>query len=178
MNYEKFCQILNFYLFGNEKRELLKKIALHPERFIGLFRPSKAGAKILQNILQSREIKFGDALEKIFEEIVVDLGYKTLDKTIVKENGERLELDLFFTDGNKFFFVEMKVRDDHDSSKKRGQITNFEAKLEELFKIYDNKLIAIMYFVDPYFVKNQNFYLKELSKLEMYYGVSTYLFYG
>ena len=56
-----------------KKRELLKKVADRPERFIGLFRPSKPGTKILQHLLHSHEIRFGDALEELIEEILKDL---------------------------------------------------------------------------------------------------------
>ncbi len=178
MDYSKFCEILNKYIFEGEKRELLKKIADHPERFIGLFRPSKPGTKILQHLLQSHEIRFGDALEKLIEEILKGLGYLILPKSITTANGEQLSLDQFFTDGKNYYFIEQKIRDDHDSTKKRGQIANFEAKLEELFKIYENKLIGIMYFTDPDLMKNKNFYINELNRLKEYYKVPLYLFYG
>ena len=62
MNYEEFCKILNQHIFEGEKKELLRRIAGNPERFIGLFRPTKPGAKILQHLLQSHEIRMGDAL--------------------------------------------------------------------------------------------------------------------
>ena len=178
MNYSKFCAILNKHIFEGEKMELLKKLADSPERFIGLFRPSKPGTKILQHLLQSHEIRFGDALEELIEEILKDLGYSILPKSITTANGEQLSLDQFFTDGESYYFIEQKIRDDHDSTKKRGQIENFEAKLEELFKIYGNKLIGIMYFVDPDLVKNKNFYISELNRLNKYYKVPLYLFYG
>ncbi len=51
MNYKNFCLILNKHIFEDEKKELLKNISERPERFIGLFRPTKPGAKILQHIL-------------------------------------------------------------------------------------------------------------------------------
>ncbi|HDD43696.1 MAG TPA: restriction endonuclease [Candidatus Desulfofervidus auxilii] len=178
MDYSKFCEILNKHIFEGEKRELLKKVADRPERFIGLFRPSKPGTKILQHLLQSHEIRFGDALEELIEEILKDLGYSILPKSITTGNGEQLSLDQFFTDGENYYFIEQKIRDDHDSTKKRGQIANFEAKLEELFKTYKNKLIGIMYFIDPDLVKNKNFYISELNRLNEYYKVSLYLFYG
>jgi len=178
MDYKKFCYILNKHIFEGEKRELLKKIANRPERFIGLFRPSKPGTKILQHLLQSHEIRFGDALEELIEEILKDLGFSILQKKITTANGEELSLDQHFTDGKNYYFIEQKIRDDHDSTKKRGQIANFEAKLEELFKKYKNNLIGIMYFIDPDFVKNKNFYISELNRLKEYYKVPLYLFYG
>lgn len=85
MNYEDFCRILNKHIFEGEKKELLRRIADNPERFIGLFRPTKPGAKILQHLLQSHEIRMGDALEEIIEEILRSLGFKILSKNIAKE---------------------------------------------------------------------------------------------
>ena len=69
MEYKLFKDILNQQIFESSKRDLIIKIAEHPERYIGLFRPTKPKAKILQNLLQSNEIRFGDALEIIFEKI-------------------------------------------------------------------------------------------------------------
>ena len=87
MDYKKFCSILNKHIFEGEKRELLKNIAERPERFIGLFRPTKPGAKILQHILQSHEIRFGDAFEELIEEILRELNFSILNKSIVKSMG-------------------------------------------------------------------------------------------
>ncbi|MGC8977249.1 MAG: HpyAIV family type II restriction enzyme, partial [Candidatus Ratteibacteria bacterium] len=93
MNYEKFCAILNKHIFEGEKKELLRKIADNPERFLGLFRATKPGAKILQHLLQSHEIRMGDALEEIVEQILKDMGFEILAKSIVNEEGEQLSLD-------------------------------------------------------------------------------------
>jgi len=178
MNYQKFCAILNKHIFEGEKKELLRKIAEAPERFIGLFRPTKPGAKILQYLLQSHEIRMGDAFEEVIKEILKDMGFKILDETIINESGEILFLDQYFTDGEKYYFIEQKVRDDHDSTKKRGQISNFETKLEILHKKHGSNLIGIMYFIDPELYKNKAYYSQELKKFEKFYGVTLYLFYG
>lgn len=178
MNYEKFCSILNKHIFEGEKKELLKRIAEKPERFIGLFRPTKPGAKILQHILQSHEIRFGDAFEEIVEEFLKEFGFQPLSKSITDSDGKALSLDQHFADGKIYYFVEQKVRDDHDSTKKDGQITNFEKKLDTLYKTYTSNLVGIMYFLDPDLVKNKNFYLEKLQKLSSFYGIKTYLFYG
>ena len=178
MNYEKFCTILNKHIFEGERKELLQKIADRPERFIGLFRPTKPGAKILQHLLQSHEIRFGDAIEELIEEILREFGYKTLSKTILNKDGESLSIDQHFTDGKMYCFIEQKVRDDHDSTKKRGQISNFETKLETLQKKYGSNLFGIMYFIDPDLSKNKVYYTQELKRLEDFYGVKLRLFYG
>mgnify|MGYP001140784906 CR=1 FL=1 len=178
MNYQRFCKILNKHIFEGEKKELLRRIADRPERFIGLFRPTKPSAKVLQYLLQSHEIRFGDAVEELVEEILKDIGYKTLLKSIVNERGETLSLDQYFTDGKECYFIEQKVRDDHDSTKKRGQMSNFEAKLEVLYKKHGSQLVGVMYFIDPDLSKNKNYYLQELKRLKEFYGVDLYLFYG
>lgn len=178
MNYEKFCAILNKHIFEGEKKELLRRIADNPERFIGLFRPTKPGAKILQHLLQSHEIRMGDALEEIIEEILRSLGFRILSKSMVNESGETLSLDQYFTDGKVYSFIEQKVRDDHDSTKKRGQISNFETKLEILHKKHGSELFGVMYFIDPDLSKNKNYYVEELKRLEKFYGVKLSLFYG
>lgn len=178
MNYDKFCKILNKHIFEGEKKELLKKIADNPERFIGLFRPTKPGVKILQHLLQSHEIRFGDAFEELIEEILRECGFEILNKSIVGENGGSLSLDQYFERKGVYYFIEQKVRDDHDSTKKRGQISNFETKLETLYKKHKDKLIGIMYFIDPDLSKNKNYYLAKLERLGKFYGTELSLFYG
>jgi hypothetical protein len=178
MDYKKFCSILNKHIFEGEKRELLKNIAERPERFIGLFRPTKPGAKILQHILQSHEIRFGDAFEELIGEILRELDFSILNKSIVGENGDSLSLDQYYEGKGVYYFIEQKVRDDHDSTKKRGQISNFETKLETLYKKHKDKLVGIMYFIDPDLSKNKNYYLPELKRLSEFYGVNTHLLYG
>jgi len=181
MNYEKFCEILNRHIFEGEKKELLRKLAERPERFIGLFRPTKPGAKILQHLLQSHEIRFGDAMEELISEFLKDWDFTILSKIIVPDPSNprnTLDIDQYFTDGETHYFIEQKVRDDHDSTKKRGQIRNFETKLEYLYKKHGTKLVGIMYFIDPDLKKNKHFYLKELRKMENIYGTELHLFYG
>ena len=178
MNYERFKEILNKHIFEGEKRELLKKLAERPERFIGLFRPTKPGAKILQHLLQSHEIRFGDAVEELITEIIGDLGYTNLPKDISYSAGETLSIDQYFTNGNTYYFIEQKVRDDHDSTKKRGQVNNFEKKLEVLHNFHNGSLVGIMYFVDPDLRKNQSFYVEKLREFSNFYGVEFHLFYG
>lgn len=181
MNYDKFCAILNKHIFEGEKKELLRTLADSPERFIGLFRPTKPGTKVLQYLLQSHEIKFGDAMEELISELLKDWRFKVLPKIMIPDpsNSERkLDIDQYFTNGKKYYFIEQKVRDDHDSTKKRGQINNFETKLEFLYRKHRQNLVGIMYFIDPVFVKNKNYYIEEINKIAGIYGVNLHLLYG
>lgn len=54
------------------------------------------------------------------------------------------------------------MRDDHDSSKKRGQFVNSQLKYQTLLKQYPgHEIHAIMWFVDPAFHKNERYYLEQ-----------------
>lgn len=183
MKYEKFKNILNEEIFNNSKSDLIEKIAKSPDRYIGLFRPTKPKAKILQNLLQSNEIRFGDALEVLFEEYFEELGYRNLNKNVPCLNDnkkhEYLNIDQLFTDGEYIYFIEQKIRDDHDSTKKRGQIQNFEQKIVSLLNIYkENQLKTFTYFIDPSLIKNKNFYIEEIEKIKRDYNIYSKLFYG
>ena len=178
MEYKVFKNILNKQIFECSKSDLLKKLALNPERYVGLFRPTKPKAKILQNLLQSNEIRFGDALEILFEKYFEELGYTNLIRTISKEK-EYLNLDQLFKDNKYVYFIEQKVRDDHDSTKKRGQLANFEKKISALLKEYDEqKLKCFTYFIDPGLSKNKKYYSAEIEKIKNDYNVYVKLCYG
>jgi flagellar biosynthesis regulator FlbT len=179
MEYHRFKQIFNETIFEKSKADLLKKIASSPSRYIGLFRPTKPKAKILQNFLQSHEIRFGNAFEHTIEEYLRIKGCEILPKRFTNEDGDVLNVDQCFRKDNKVYFIEQKVRDDHDSTKKRGQILNFEKKLDVMLSNYsEEELIGIFYFIDPDLVKNKNFYAMELSKMTKDYKVETQIFYG
>jgi hypothetical protein len=179
MQYTKFKNIFNETIFEESKAVLIEKIAKYPNRYIGLFRPTKPKAKILQNLLQSHEIRFGDAFEEIIEEYLKEFGHEILNKRFINDDKDELNLDQCFKDKNTIYFIEQKIRDDHDSTKKRGQIGNFEKKLNEMVNKYGEKnLVGIFYFIDPDLQKNKNFYKTELEKMANDYGVKLYLFYG
>lgn len=179
MRFEDFKKVFDGTIFEKSKADLLEKIAKYPDRYIGLFRPTRPKAKILQNLLQSHEIRFGDAFEAVIEEYLKLLGYELLPKRHRNSKDEVLNLDQFFRANGKVYFIEQKVRDDHDSTKKRGQIRNFEDKLVALTGQYaENELEGIFYFIDPALKKNRNYYGPELEKMKADYGVSTHIFYG
>lgn len=107
-----------------------------------------------------------------------DMGFNILPGRLSNSQGETLSLDQYFSDGKTTYFVEQKVRDDHDSTKKRGQIRNFESKLEILNNVHQGQLVGVMYFVDPDLEKNKNYYVRELNNLSAFYSVRLHLFYG
>jgi hypothetical protein len=165
MLYDEASRIFNRHVFEGEKSNLIKKLASNPERYIGVFRPTKPRAKLIQNLFQSHEIRFGDALEYLLRELIAEIGFSNLDRNLTVDSKNSLSVDQYFKKRENSFFVEQKIRDDHDSTKKHGQIKNFEAKLDFLFNQHQNNLVGIMYFVDPALSKNKKFYIRELSRL-------------
>jgi Holliday junction resolvase-like predicted endonuclease len=180
MEYNKFKTILNEVVFEKSKADLLCKVADYPVRYIGIFRPTKPKAKILQNLLQSHEIRFGDAFEQIIEAYLKIKGCEMLPKKYTLADGNVLNIDQCFKFKNKVYFVEQKIRDDHDSTKKRGQIQNFEKKLDlMLSKHKETDLVGIVYFIDSDFGgKNKKYYTEELEKMTIDYNIETQIFYG
>ena len=165
MKYEKFAGILNETIFGRgrSKADLIEKIAREPYRYVGLFRPTRPKAKLLQNLLQSREIRFGEALEQILDAYLIEGGYERLPKSL-GDGRKRKKLDLHFWRENTVFFLEVKVRDDHDSSKKTGQMDNFEKKLKFCAEMRGEKhLQGGVYFIDPELEKNRTYYERGLT---------------
>lgn len=175
---KEFCKIFDEQIFKKTKFSLLEKMAKYPFRYVGIFRPTMVKDKILQNITQSHEIKFGDAMEKIIEDYLLKCGFEILDKRLICENCE-YNIDQYAEKDGKIYFIEQKVRDDHDSSKKRGQDHNFEEKLEQIISRNPDKvIIPIVYFIDPSLTKNKKYYMEELEKIEAKYNIKCYLCYG
>lgn len=181
ITYDDFCELLTKYIQGGDDfyQTLLKTVIENPTRYCGLFRLSNAKTKLIQNVTQSTEIKFGDMIEDMVTEYLKKLGFTNFEKNLGKDfNGDVLNVDQYFTDGNTIYMVEMKIRDDHDSTKKRGQYGNFQKKVALIQSKNPNKhLNASMWFVDDGLVKNKNYYAAEMSK-ETYQNCELHLYYG
>lgn len=180
MDRSEIFTVLNRHIFEQEKPYLIKNIAENPHRFVGVFRSTTPRLKLIQNLLQSREIRFGDALEVIIGRFLEDMGYLNLQSNISLPNGKKMLLDQHFStaDRDRFFLIEQKVRDDHDSSKKTGQIDNFREKLTFLKTIYGSRLEGIMYFIDPALTKNLSYYRGQIEALRIELGIPIHLFYN
>lgn len=181
ITYDEFCELLGKYIQTGQDfyESLLINVIENPSRYCGLFRLSNAKMKLMQNVTQSKEIKFGDIIEELTTEYIERLGYKTFEKNLGQdENGDVLNVDQYFSDGLTVYMVEMKIRDDHDSTKKRGQYSNFQKKIKLIKKRNPGKhLDASMWFVDNGLIKNKNYYKEEMSK-EHYDDCSLHLYYG
>ena len=182
LKYDYFVKKLNETLFEGSCADLINKIVDNPNRYIGIFRPTKPKTKLIQNITQSHEIKFGDALENIVEEYFNALGFEILDKKLLKEetrDNKEYNIDQLIKKNNIIYIIEQKVRDDHDSTKKFGQFANFESKYFEIARKYENnKVIPIMWFIDDSLKKNRKYYTKQMKEMADFYNCEPKLYYG
>lgn len=167
LDFETTKNKFNTKIFENSRYDLIRKMSKYPERYTGIFRSTLPKDKLIQNISQSHEINFGDAMEMLIEDIFCLYEYTSLQKKYTIRNGDTLSYDQLFSLNNRIIFIEQKVRDDHDSTKKRGQIGNFKQKLEHLIDLGYSKenTSSYMYFIDDAFKKNMNYYNQELIKL-------------
>ena len=122
-------------------------------------------------------------MEEIITEYIAAMGYKNLDKNIGTDSeGNHLSADQIFTDGKSIFLIEQKIRDDHDSTKKRGQFENFKKKYTLLRNKYPNYTIyASMWFIDDSLKKNKKYYSSEIENQYLYclgHKIYLNLFYG
>ena len=181
MNYQRFKELLNTNISIGAPfyEKLLTNIVKNPQRYSGLFRNSNFKTKLLQNVTQSQEIKFGDFFEALVTEYLGELGYFNQQKNLGRDqNGDSLNADQLFKNQSTLNFVEQKIRDDHDSTKKRGQFSNFIKKVDLLTSQNPTMLIkASMWFVDDSLQKNKNYYFEEMAKIS-YKNVQTNLYYG
>lgn len=172
--YEKFSNKLNTKIRDGVDfyKEIISTIIKNPYRYAGLFRLSNAKTKLLQNITQSREIKFGDFMEDIVTDYLGLRGFHNLPKWLgTNIDGDDLSADQMSEKDGTLFFVEQKIRDDHDSTKKRGQFENFEKKIKHIKSLYPQyNLKAYMWFIDNSLKKNKNYYLQKINEVSSIYS--------
>ena len=132
LDYEKFKKIFDEKIFAKSKPDLLKKVAEYPDRYVGLFRPTKPEAKLLQNLLQSNEIRFGDAFEVAIKQYFINEGWQPLPQKITSKEGDALDIDQLLIKDDKVLFIEQKVRDDHDQPKNVVRLVTLKRNLRHL----------------------------------------------
>ena len=111
ISHSRFIEILSHHISNSDDflDDLLKTVITNPNRYCGIFRLSDAKTKLIQNVTQSKEIKFGDFMEDIITEYLGLAGYQNMPKNIGK-NKERDELnvDQLFVLGKTLFLIEQK----------------------------------------------------------------------
>mgnify|MGYP001439817999 FL=1 len=69
LDFETTKNKFNTKIFENSRYDLIRKMSESPERYTGIFRSTLPKDKLIQNISQSHEINFGDAMELLIEDI-------------------------------------------------------------------------------------------------------------
>jgi hypothetical protein len=134
-------------------------------RMVSPFQCLKLQDKIRQYALTSSNIIFGNCLEKDMKSTLEQYG-----ATYVERHIENYDFDQLCIIGKYIILIEQKVKDDHDSTKKVGQIQNYLIKKELIKQKYpDHTLISSMWFIDPSFTKNYNYYSQQIRE-ELVYG--------
>ncbi|WP_300450532.1 HpyAIV family type II restriction enzyme [uncultured Helicobacter sp.] len=180
MTYEHFANKLNNRIFGKDLHyEILLTVLNNPKRYTGIFRITNAKTKLIQNTTQSCEIKFGDFIEEILTEYIAIMGYEDLNKNIgIDEDNNHLNADQAFKKDDNIYLIEQKIRDDHDSTKKREQYSNLIKKIKCLKQNFpQQKIKACMWFSDESLKKSKKFYNEQIDNNtdDM---VELYIFYG
>lgn len=180
LNRSNLFDILNGHVFNNAKSDLVSSVSDNPDRFIGIFRSTTPRLKLVQNILQSREIRFGDALEKVMQQLFLEIGLVPLAKSFLSLEQDKFSCDHYLVNEKTgiYYLIEQKMRDDHDSTKKRGQWNNFSGKINYLRHLHGSNIVGIMYFLDPTLVKNRNFYNINISIFQDAAKIPMFLFYN
>lgn len=125
--------------------------------------------KLLKTIMTSLEIKFGNYLEDLFILICIqEAGLKEFES-------ESKNIDLLLTnEDNRLYIGEIKKRDNHDSTKWKGQIMNLNDKYTTVKTEAEFSEVApILFFIDDKYVKNKDKYGKEWKEdddLKIVYG--------
>ena len=169
LSYEYFTNKLSHkFIVGEDFYvKLLETVIDNPNRYTGIFRISSAKTKLLQNITQSNEIKFGDFMEDIVTDYIGKLGYKNLTKNIgADENGDILNTDQLFLDSeNILYLIEQKYVMITIVRKKRS-ISEFYKKVKLLKRQHPDKpLIGVMWFIDDGLSKEQKLLFRRNGKL-------------
>lgn len=165
---KKYFQILNQHL-QEDKNEFWTKVLNSDgiSRIITGFQIYSLKEKMQQYYLTSIGIKLGQALEALFQELLIEQGANfSINR---RQAVEGYDCDQIFEFQGKIILIEQKIRDDHDSAKKRGQVENYLHKKDVLNNEYNN-VLTCMWFIDPLFSKNKKYYFEELGASEVLYG--------
>lgn len=145
-----------------DEQELLERLlssSYNLKRIISPYQALPLREKIVQTILTRINISFGNYAEEITKKTIAAFGGEIFEG----KSSDKVADCLFMYKG-KTYLIEQKVRDDHDTSKRVGQATDFIEKK----KIFRPDASAC-WFIDNNFRKNKKYY-STLFADEMYYG--------
>lgn len=176
MNVNQIEKVYENIVYGNTLKKLINTLATNPKRFISPFSPLKSEEEIRTFLGHSSKIKVGNAYEIILKMLFELIGYELIEKKFSVNNKTKV-IDQLFKYNDRFIFIEQKMNDDHDSTKKEAIIKDFEEKIKHLIEKYGTNIRAYLYFVTDT-VKNKNYYSTEIIKLREKYEIDISVEYG
>lgn len=174
MEYTTFQSIMDKHINSINKIDFVKNLIKTKDSAIRIFSNFKITSlkdRIRSNYLISVNIKLGDALEDVFKKYLEEAGAIFLERDFVPHK----DCDQIFMYNGITYLIEQKIRDDHDSSKKVGQVENYNMK-KTIIQEKVTYFYACSWFIDPDFDKNKNYYLTQLNADELYYGQEIEIF--
>jgi len=168
MQYSKFEQICEETISQEALVDLLRALAKSPFRFVGPFRIARPRTKVSGYLTQRQEIQLGSAIEQVYEVLLEERGFHQLDIELTDGNGRALKADqVARSPAGHIILIEQKLRDDHDSTKRKGQIQNFREKLEALRRQHhQDRILGFFHFEEVAPQKNKSYYGAEIRQIE------------
>ena len=122
--------------------------------------------QIINYITSTIKIRYGDYLEEVINQFLKENGPLLLNETTIDAQlnhrvdhllRKKSKCDLLFKWKETIYVGEIKTRDKHDSTKKRGQINNLVKKYCDLSKHCDGQIVAVLFFIDEKIHKKWKF---------------------
>lgn len=177
---ENYLSIMNKEVPGDFMVSTLDKIVINPQVFNSDLSANSFSLSLISSYGQSRNIKYGNAIEKVFSKILQENGwtikntnYKLEDYSLTgidvgNPTKKAVSVDHVISYEDKVILIEQKIRDNHDTSKWEGQLENYKVKytaLEKIFSKDEKTVYGIMWMVDPTYHRNKDAYQSKLASL-------------
>lgn len=164
-----FLQSLNIK-FGNFIEVLIPKLIANMETKLNVNRDYSNKKKVKLSLEQTCERKIDDYINHPPKSVEKDFE-KLLDDIFTLQNSERgvfrsniYDIDLLLEDKGRYYYIEVKYNDDHDTGKfkdiNRKFLKTFAGLVNKLQIKHKTKLIPILYYFNEN-VRYKNIYLKE-----------------
>ena len=174
--------ILDACILRGEKVGWVTKIVEQPDKFVGFLHDDPVNA-LWAHAHRSRSARKGHALERICYLILLSFGFLIpKDEMPPSRSGGHLKIDQLFIDRltNTVYVGEEKLRDNHDNTKKDGQLGNLREKLRWAVEYYSSayNIIGFLHFFDPYERKSLKYYERKCNEIGRELGIEVKVFYG
>lgn len=192
MEQERFDKLLDEVIQPNNMIPyIIQKMVEKPELLTGFKKINTFALRMYASFGQANNIKFGTILENYFQSYLKDLGWELLtrDYTLTKDeineyknDSDKVNIDIVAKYNNTIIFIEQKILDNHDSTKKIGQLRNFQEKASVLHREHpNNDIYGFEWFIDDSQHKNGpgwEKHNKKYVKTHSYYKDRLYVVYG